>query len=84
MDAVDETGQHMVMAADPDRVGWHSARARIHAVYDWSHPPMAILGVVLMEFGDYAMMRRMLRGIKTRAETISPDRAAKPADVGFT
>lgn len=43
--------------------------ARIHAVYDWSHPPMAILGFVLMEFGDFAMMRRMLRGIKTRAES---------------
>jgi hypothetical protein len=42
---------------------------RIHAVYDWSHPLAAILGVVLMEFGDFAMMRRMLRGIKTRAES---------------
>ncbi len=42
---------------------------RIHAVYDWSHPLTAVLGVVLMEFGDFAMMRRMLRGIKTRAET---------------
>jgi len=30
--------------------------------------PSAVLGVVLMECGDFAMMRRMLRGIKTRAE----------------
>lgn len=44
--------------------------ARIHAVYDWSHPTMALVGVVLMEFGDFAMMRRMLRGIKTRAEVL--------------
>ena len=44
---------------------------RIHAVYDWSHPFTAVLGVVLMEFGDFAMMRRMLRGIKSRAETTS-------------
>lgn len=41
---------------------------RIHAVYDWSHPLMAVLGVVLMEFGDFAMMRRMLRRLKSRAE----------------
>jgi hypothetical protein len=46
---------------------------RIHAVYDWQHPLMALLGVVLMEFGDFAMLRRMLRGIKTRAESLAPD-----------
>ena len=42
--------------------------ARIHAVYDWQQPLMAMLGVMLMEFGDFAMLRRMLRGIKERAE----------------
>ena len=57
--------------------------ARIHAVYDWSRPPMAIMGIVLMEFGDFAMMRRMLRGIRTRAETIGDDRAPAPVDGGF-
>ena len=41
---------------------------RVHAVYDWTRPAMALLGVVLMEFGDFAMMRRMLLGIKERAE----------------
>jgi len=41
---------------------------RIHAVYDWHHPTAALLGVILMEFGDFAMLRRMLRGIKVRAE----------------
>ena len=40
---------------------------RIHACYDWQHPLMALLGVLLMEFGDFAMLRRMLRGIKARA-----------------
>ena len=40
---------------------------RVHAVYDWHHPLSALLGVVLMEFGDFAMQRRMLRGIKARA-----------------
>lgn len=50
---------------------------RIRAVYDWRHPLTALLGVVLMEFGDFAMQRRMLRGIKARAE--SPDPRAEPA-----
>lgn len=35
---------------------------RVHAVYDGQHPVMAVMGVVLMEFGDFPMMRRMLRG----------------------
>jgi hypothetical protein len=43
---------------------------RIHALYDWTKPGSALLGLVLMEFGDFAMMRRMLRGIKERAETL--------------
>ena len=43
---------------------------RVHAVYDWSHPVSATLGMVLMEFGDFAMQRRMLRGIKARAESL--------------
>jgi hypothetical protein len=46
---------------------------RIHAARDWKHPLMAILSVVLMEFGDFAMLRRMLRGIKERAETFASE-----------
>lgn len=46
---------------------------RIHAVYDWQHPMMALLGVLLMEFGDSAMLRKMLRGIKARAESLVQD-----------
>jgi hypothetical protein len=45
---------------------------RVHAVYDWRRPLVAALGVVLMEFGDFAMQRRMLRGIKARAEATVP------------
>lgn len=42
--------------------------ARLGTAYEWSRP--LVLGtVVLMEFGDYPMMRRMLRGIRKRAET---------------
>jgi hypothetical protein len=44
---------------------------RIHAVYDWRHPLTALLGALLMEFGDFAMQRRMLRTIKTRAEALA-------------
>ncbi len=43
---------------------------RIQAIYDWSRPLGALSAVVLMEFGDFAMQRRMLRGIKARAEAI--------------
>jgi hypothetical protein len=50
---------------------------RIHAVYDWRNPPMALLGVLLMEFGDFAMLRKMLRGIKARAESLVLDNPAR-------
>jgi hypothetical protein len=43
---------------------------RVHAGYQWSRPHSALLAVILMEFGDFAMMRRMLRGIKERAELL--------------
>ncbi len=41
---------------------------RIHAGYDWRRPLTALFGLLLMEFGDFAMNRRMLRGIKARAQ----------------
>jgi hypothetical protein len=47
---------------------------RIHAVYDWSRPLDASLAIVLMEFGDFAMNRRMMRGIKARAEFLAGER----------
>ena len=47
---------------------------RIHAVYDWRHPLDASLSVVLMEFGDFAMNRQMMRGVKTRAESLVRER----------
>jgi hypothetical protein len=56
----------------PDEHGATRLITRIHAVYDWkAHPVMALFGWVLMEFGDFAMLRAMLRGIKQRAETIA-------------
>ncbi|HEX5206127.1 MAG TPA: SRPBCC family protein [Actinoplanes sp.] len=41
--------------------------SRLNAFYDWRRPGVLVT-VLLMEFGDYAMMRRMLLGIKERAE----------------
>ena len=42
---------------------------RVRAFHDWKKPLGAMLSVLLMEFGDFAMMRRMLLGIKERAES---------------
>ena len=39
------------------------------------HPtPAGLLTIILAEFGDFAMMRKMLLGIKSRAETSPVDR----------
>lgn len=38
---------------------------RLKTVYEWRRP-LALATVVLMECADYPMMRRMLRGIRTR------------------
>ncbi len=40
---------------------------RIRARYDWQHPVPALAALLLMQFGDFAMLRRMLRGIRARA-----------------
>lgn len=55
----------------PTESGGTRLVTRIRATYDWRHPGTALLGVLLMEFGDFAMLRRMLRGIKARAERFS-------------
>ena len=52
--------------------------ARINARYDWRHPLRASLGVLLMELGDFAMLRRMMGGIKARAETLTPVPPGRP------
>lgn len=49
--------------------------SRLRTVYDWPHPG-TVITVLLMELADYAMMRRMLHGIRDRAEhaTLAHDR----------
>ena len=42
----------------------------MRAARDWRKPALALFGLVLMEFGDFAMMRPMLLGIKDRAESL--------------
>jgi hypothetical protein len=44
---------------------------RLRILYRWHMPADALLSVFLNEFGDFAMMRTMLRGIKRRAEHLS-------------
>lgn len=44
---------------------------RLKDRYDWTSPGLAILSVVLFEFGDYPMMRKLLLGIRTRAEALA-------------
>ena len=48
--------------------GQAAGAPRIRAVYEWQHPLAGLTALALMEFGDSAMLRRMLRGIKARAE----------------
>jgi hypothetical protein len=36
--------------------------------YRWHTPALAMFNLIRMEFGDFAMERRMLRGIRPRAE----------------
>jgi hypothetical protein len=52
---------------------------RMKQDYRWRTPGLAMFNLILMEFGDFAMERRMLRGIRTRAERSSlPAAAAQP------
>jgi hypothetical protein len=44
---------------------------RLRIFYDWRNPALAVFSVLLNEFGDFPMMRRMLLGIKERAESLA-------------
>jgi hypothetical protein len=41
---------------------------RLRILYRWHRPPDALMSLVLNEFGDFPMMRKMLRTLKQRAE----------------
>jgi len=44
---------------------------RLKQRYQWESPAMAVMTLLLLEFGDFPMMRRVLKGIKVRAERMS-------------
>ncbi len=44
---------------------------RLKQRYQWESPGMALFTLVLLEFGDFPMMRRVLRGIRDRAERLA-------------
>ena len=43
---------------------------RLKQRYQWESPGIAVFTLLLLEIGDFPMMRRMLPGIKTRAERL--------------
>lgn len=53
-------------------VGDHRTRliTRLKQRYAWESPAMALFTMCLLEFGDFPMMQRALRGIKARAEQL--------------
>jgi hypothetical protein len=51
---------------------------RLKQRYAWEKPGMAIMALILLEFGDFPMMRRVLKGIKVRAERMSAQLAVAP------
>ncbi|HZD02778.1 MAG TPA: hypothetical protein VFA46_22065 [Actinomycetes bacterium] len=52
---------------------------RMKQDYRWQTPRLAMFNLVLMEFGDFAMERRMLKGIKVRAERVSRNASGNDA-----
>ena len=45
---------------------------RLRSLYRWHRPAGALMSLVLNEFGDFPMMRKMLRTLKQRAEARPP------------
>jgi hypothetical protein len=52
-----------------DTDGRSRLATRLRILYPWHRPADALLSLVLNEFGDFPMMRRMLLTLKQRAET---------------
>ena len=52
---------------------------RLKQRYVWEKPGSAILSLVLLEFGDFPMIRRVMKGIKARAERLNARRSTGTA-----
>jgi hypothetical protein len=55
---------------------------RLKQRYAWETPRSALFTLLLLEFGDFPMMRRVLKGIKKRAEAMRLHRRSGPRTVG--
>jgi hypothetical protein len=61
--------------------------SRLKCRYPWERPGSALFTLLLLEFGDFAMMRRVLKGIKVRAERMGQDgrcRSRRPGGSAVT
>jgi hypothetical protein len=85
----DSTWSWRLTRLDTDRT---RLLTRMKQDYRWETPRLAIFNLFLMEFGDFAMERRMLKGIKVRAErlrveegrvTHADDRAGSGWELGW-
>jgi hypothetical protein len=45
---------------------------RLKEKYDWRSPGLVLLTIILFEFGDFPMMRKLLLRMKSRAEGTAP------------
>jgi hypothetical protein len=52
---------------------------RLKATYDWHSPGLALLTVIIFELGDFPMMRKLLLGVKSRAERAAAVQPGDPA-----
>ncbi|MDQ3217580.1 MAG: hypothetical protein M3Q18_07015 [Actinomycetota bacterium] len=55
---------------------------RLKQRYPWEKPAAALFTLVLLEFGDFPMMRRVLKGINKRAAAMRSARRADTRTVG--
>jgi hypothetical protein len=58
-----------VWMLEPTGDGGTRLITRLRIRYEWRRPVDAVLSLVLNELGDFPMMRRMLLGLKARAES---------------
>jgi hypothetical protein len=52
---------------------------RLKAKYDWRSPGLALGTVIIFELGDFPMMRKLLLGVKSRAEGAAATQVDGPA-----
>jgi hypothetical protein len=53
---------------------------RLKEKYDWRSPGLALGTAIIFELGDFPMMRKLLLGVKSRAERTATHQSGDPAD----